>query len=698
MDPEKTPFADLDAFLALRRVSGLALSPDGSRLVVAVTALDEKRTAYRSSLWEVDPAGEQPAHRLTWGAKSESSPHFLPDGALIFSSARPYPDATAGEDTPAGLWLLPVTGGEARPFASRPGGIGAVAVARQSGTVVVASPTLPSAETDEQDADRRKARSDNKVSAVLHDSYPIRFWDHDLGPESDRLFVGTPGVAMSADADQASADLTNADQTGARLLELRDLTGHIGLALGEDGGWDVSPDGSRVVVSWQQPEPHGSIRYLLQLIDIATGGRRVLLDDPGFEYLAPTFSPDGRKVALLSERRAEPGQSVDQRLTVLHLDTGELHDAAPAWDRWPAGQPVWTPDGAALLVVADDNGRAPVWRIDLDTRTAVRLTSDDAAYSDLRISPDGEQLYALHAGMGSPPAPVRLDPAQLDQKPTQLLGPVEAPPLPGTVTEVTTIADDGTGVRGWLALPAGADAEHPAPLLVWIHGGPLGSWNAWSWRWNPWLAVARGYAVLMPDPALSTGYGLAAIRRGWGRWGDESYTDTMAITDAVVAREDIDAGRTAAMGGSFGGYLANWIAGHTDRFRGIVSHAGLWALDQFGPTTDAYYYWRREMTEEMATAHSPHRYVDQIRTPMLVIHGERDYRVPIGEALRLWAELSEHDDTGSVGRLPHRFLLFPDENHWILKPQNAKLWYQTVFAFLAQTVHGEPWQPPDLLC
>jgi dipeptidyl aminopeptidase/acylaminoacyl peptidase len=170
----------------------------------------------------------------------------------------------------------------------------------------------------------------------------------------------------------------------------------------------------------------------------------------------------------------------------------------------------------------------------------------------------------------------------------------------------------------------------------------------------------------------------------------------MALTDAACARADLDAERTAAMGGSFGGYLANWVAGHTDRFRGIVTHASLWALDQFGPTTDAYDYWRREMTAQMALDNSPHRFVDRIVTPLLVIHGDKDYRVPIGEGLRLWAELAERfqDDDGPM---PHKFLYFPDENHWILTPNHAKVWYSTVFAFLDATVHGRPWQVPELL-
>ena len=187
-----------------------------------------------------------------------------------------------------------------------------------------------------------------------------------------------------------------------------------------------------------------------------------------------------------------------------------------------------------------------------------------------------------------------------------LRGPSETPVLPGTLTEVEATAEDGTRVRCVAGAARRRVRRHnPAPLLLWIHGGPLGSWNAWSWRWNPWLAVAQGYAVLLPDPALSTGYGLDFIRRGWGNWGGAPYTDLMATTDAAVERDDIDETRTAAMGGSFGGYMANWVAGHTDRFKAIVTHASLWALDQFGPTTDAPWYWAREMTPEMSAANSP---------------------------------------------------------------------------------------------
>jgi len=347
-------------------------------------------------------------------------------------------------------------------------------------------------------------------------------------------------------------------------------------------------------------------------------------------------------------------------------------------------------------VVADEGGRAPVFLIDVGSGAPRRLTGDHGAYSDVVAGPDGRSAYAVRAAVDAAPSVVRLDLAATDQQPVALPSPVPPPELPGHVTEVHTTASDGTLLRAWLALPETASPLRPAPLLVWVHGGPLSSWNSWSWRWNAWIAVARGYAVLLPDPALSTGYGLGFIGRSWGRWGAEPYTDVMALTDAAEGRDDVDASRTALMGGSFGGYLANWIAGHTDRFAAIVSHASLWALDQFGPTTDGYHYWRRELSPSALADFSPHRFVDRIRTPMLIIHGDRDYRVPIGEGLRLWAELAEQTG-GPDGSMPHKFLYFPDEGHWILAPQHTIVWYETVFAFLDHHLLGREWVVPDVL-
>src|SRR5918995_5298235 len=672
-DAAPTPFHDFDAYVALGRAAGLALSPDGSRLVTSVSSLDSEKTAYVTAVWEIDPAGERPARRLTRSAKGEASAAFRPDGSLLFASARPDPLSPGNDvdDAVPLLWLLPGGPGEARVVAKRPGGVGGIVVARDAGTVLVASDTLPSSDDVKADEDKRKERKDKKVSAILHERYPVRYWDHDLGPDAPRLFAGVV-------TDDESA------------TELRDLTPDAGRAL-DNAEYDISADGTTIVTTWNMLH-RGGYRPRLAVIDVASAARRMLVDDPSAEYHSPRMSPDGTRVVAIREWLSTPAEPIDLTLVIVSVADGTVREVA-TWDRWPDA-PRWTSDGSALIVVADDDGRAPLFRIDADTGAVMRLTADAAAYSDPVVSPDGRYVYALRSSYLAPPAPVRLAAATAEQQPVMLPAPAAEPPLPGTLTEVESAAPDGVRVRAWLALPAGADAEHPAPLLLWVHGGPLGSWNAWSWRWNPWLAVARGYAVLLPDPALSTGYGRDFIRRGWGAWGSAPFSDLMAITDAVVKREDVDEERTAAMGGSFGGYMANWIAGHTDRFAAIVTHASIWHLDGFVGTTDASFHWRREWGDpleerERYDAHSPHRHVRAIRTPMLVIHGDKDYRVPIGEGLRLWYDLQKRG-------VPSKFLYFPDENHWVLTPGNAVVWYETVIAFLAEHVLGEEWRRPAL--
>lgn len=655
------PFDDLDDYIALPRVSGLAMSPDGSRLVTAVAELNPKKTEYVTALWELDPTGAVPARRLTRGAKGEGAPAFTADGDLLFTSVR------AGEDDdnpPAALWLLPAAGGEAVQLAELPAGITIVRTAHSAPTVVIGAPLLPSSDTVDEERRLRKLRKDNKISAILHTGYPVRHWDKDLGPEETHLF------AVAAD--------------GA----LSDVTPQPGPALGE-ADFAVSRDGTFAVATWRVPAPRAALRSVLVRIDLQTGERSVIADDPGADLEHPAISPDGVAVAFTRETTSTPQQAPRITLCQLKLATGEWAELATGWDRWPASV-TWTHDGSALLVTADDNGRRPIFEIGPGGEVR-QITADDFSYTDVTGAPDGV-IFALRTSYAAPPHPVRIDASGV----LTALPCVELPELPGELTELLASAADGTSVRSWLVLPA---VTEPAPLLLWIHGGPLGSWNVWSWRWNPWLMAARGYAVLLPDPALSTGYGQQFIQRGWGAWGGPPYEDLMAAVDVAVADPRIDAGRTAAMGGSFGGYMANWVAGHTDRFAAVVTHASLWALDQFGPTTDGAYYWAREMTPTMAQANSPHRFVEHITTPMLVIHGDKDYRVPIGEALRLWYELLTVSGLPAAddGTSPHRFLYFPSENHWVLSPQHTKIWYQVVTAFLAEHVLGEPAQFPETL-
>jgi dipeptidyl aminopeptidase/acylaminoacyl peptidase len=678
-----TPFHDIRDYLAIPRLTGIRLAPSGDSLVATVQTLTADKTKHVTALWRLDPRGEAAPVRLTRSAPGETGPAFLPDGSVLFLSRRPAPDRAAGKraeaadsDDVAALWLLPAAGGEARRVASRPGGIDAFAVARSAGTVAFTSPTLPGAADD--DAGRRKARTDAKVSAILHEGHPVRHWDHDLGPAELRLFAtAVEPAAVEPGAVEPAAP------------EPRDLTPRPGRALDEQP-FAVAPDGRTVVTGWTVSQPRGESRMDLVAIDVATGERRTLVSDPGADYMGPVVSPDGRTVVCRRAKHGNPREPFDETLWLGDLEpSGAGRDLLPDFDLWPFG-PVWSADSSAVYFVADRRGRRPVFRVDVATGEVAWLTRDDWSYDQLQPSPDGRYVYALRSGIGGPPQAVRIDAATGEV--TVLRSPGTPVELPGRVTEITATAGDGAEIRGWLVLP---ETREPAPLLLWVHGGPYMSWNDWSWRWNHWVMAAHGYAVLLPDPAPSTGYGAHMIRRGYGDWGPRTYADVMAITDAAVARDDIDETRTAMMGGSFGGYMANWIAGHTDRFAAIVSHASLWEIRSMMATSDEAIWGVREFgdpVDEPAAwdRNDPSRHVANIRTPMLVIHGAKDYRVPIGNALWLWWDLIRHE-------VAAKFLYFPDENHWVLTPGNSVVWYETVLAFLAHHVRGEEWKRPELL-
>lgn len=710
-----TPFHDLSDYLDIPRVTGLRLSPDGAWLAATVQTLNADRKKHVTSVWRIDSAGG-PARRLTRSAEGEASPRFLPDGSLLFTSKRPDAESGGKESEPSGaaLWLLPAGGGEGRAIAALPGGVTAVETAAASATIIVASPVLAAAGSDNSkiDADEagragdsgdvrndsgasagdgrdteplsgsaadderlRKARKDAGVTAILHETVPVRYWDHDLGPDDVRLFA----VTLAPEEGQAKADF-------------RDLTPDAGRAL-LNQSFAVSADGTLVATGWWQWQDGVQSHSDLVLIDVATGKRSTLLSDPDFNYESPRFSTDGRTIVAERSTHHTPQKAHDATLVLVPVDGNggtKATDLVPGLDRWPAGAE-WGTTDRSVYFTADDGGRHPVFSVGLTGAAATRLTSDSGYYSDLNVAPDGE-IYALRMAVDEPPTPVRVDPGTGEFH--RLPAPGQSPALPGTLTEITAEADDGHPIRGWLVLPETV-TDQAAPLLLWVHGGPMMSWNSWSWRWNPWLMAAKGYAVLLPDPALSTGYGQDFVQRGYHSWGDRPFRDIMAITDRAARRADIDAERTAMMGGSYGGYMANWIAGHTDRFKAIVSHAGLWTLEAMFGTTDMPQFWRPQFGDplaspEMYEANSPHRHIENITTPMLVIHGAKDYRVPFGEALRLWWDLKRHGNEA-------KFLYFPDENHWILSPGNARIWYETIFAFLGQHVLGESWQRPELL-
>ena len=676
--PLGSPWDDLRAYVATPRLGSLLLSRTGT-LLVSVSELNHDQTGYRTGWWTVDPSGARPARRFTRSTEGESVAAFLPDGSLIFGSGRPTPPATKTygpkpatkpDDSDGVLWCLPAGGGEAYPIARRAGGWRGVSVARNAPRAVFGAAALAGTESEKADQELRKLRKTKKVSAILHEGYPVRFWDHDLG-EQTRLYTGN--LDGTDDHGDVQVDLT-------ALTRLLTQTGRDEIELEA-----IADDGSFAIINREVRKPRGKSAGILVEVDLTDPDAEpvVRAEHQEAQFGGAVISPDGALIAAVRRTEPTPTEPPQVQLWLIDRATGEGRVLAAGWDRWP--QPVaFSPDAATLYVIADEDGNSPIFAVDLATETPRRLT-EQGAYGSAVLSVDGSTLYAIRTSYTDPGSIVAIGTA--DGALTELPSPVSYPDLPGTLVDVETRAGDGARIRAYLALPESASAAQKAPLALWIHGGPLGSWNAWSWRWSPWLLVSQGYAVLLPDPALSTGYGQDFIRRGWGRWGAEPYTDLMAITDAVVARDDIDETDTVAMGGSFGGYMANWVAGHTDRFKAIVTHASLWNLGSFRYATDNGIYWLTELNDRMVAEHSPHLFADRISTPMLVVHGDKDYRVPITEGLGLWTELvSRHE--GDPEDLPHKFLYFPDENHWILKPQHAIVWYETVRSFLESVRTG----------
>ena len=673
---------DVDRLLALPRLAGLAVSRDGARLVTSVGTVAPDGKRYRSALWQLDPNGEAAPRRLTHSERGESLGGFLPDGSLLFLSSRPDPDSEpskkSDDEGPAALWLLPADGGEAFQVAAPSGGIEGLAIARHAGTIACYVPMFPGSGSPDVDKQKGDDRKEKGVSAHLFETYPIRFWDHYLGPRYRRVAVGT----VAGDGAE-------------RTVELRDLTPDAGPNLTECE-LDITPDGTTVVTTWRRKDYYAD----LVAIDVASGGRRVLAGGDGTIHIhAPACSPDGRSVAFLVETVGAPDNPARVMVWVADLATGEHRDVLAGEQIWPSGV-TWTLDSSALLASGDAKGRVPVWRVDVAGEGAGRVTrlSADGSLTDVRASTDG-RVFALRSLFDRAPHGAVIGDGEADQRARPLPSPGDSCLVPSRIEEMWVDAPDGRGhVHSFLFLPPDASETSPAPLVLFIHGGPFASFNGWQWRWNANVVTDHGYAVLAVNPALSTGYGWENIDRAWGTWGSVVEADLMAALDAACARPDIDDTRVAAAGGSYGGFMANWLAGHTARFRCLITHASVWALDMFHGTTDLGPWLEQEFGDPDTSldrwlANSPQQFLAAVathRTPTLVIHGELDVRVPISEALRLWTDLRRHD-------VPARFLYFPDENHWVLKPQNSRIWYGTVLAFLDEYLLGKPFERDALL-
>lgn len=651
-------FDSLDDFVSAPRITGMVTRH--GRTVASVATISKKKDTYTSRLVEVS---DNPLP-LTRAKKGETLSAIGERGEIYFTSKRD--DDRADDDSEQALWMLPPHG-EARVILRRRGGIGSIVAA--GGKLFISAPVLDGVEDEESHEKVNKERKDRGVTAILHESFPVRYWDHDLGPAYPRLFA---------------ADLPELD--GDDVIKLEPIE----LPAGRFGGFTVSDDGKTVLVTMENTT-EGTVQWrsVYTIIDGTIAPAAIAPAVSGDEgdklvkYGAGAVSPSGTHALLSASTGNRDGFPLRSTLELLNLETGEHSPLIKDFDDWPT-EAVWL-DDSTVIIAAPRLGRASLYRVDVESGECTLLTDDDGSYHDVGVR-DGK-IFCLVSAVDQPSTPVTVNPESGEVAGLPRLTPEVA--KAGTLTEVTATGEDGTEVRAWLALP---DTDEPAPLAVFVHGGPWGSWNDWTWRWNPGPFVAKGYAVLMPDPAISTGYGQSMIDRGNDEIGGAPYTDVLALVDAAESRDDISGENTALLGGSYGGYMANWMAGHTgSRFSCIVTHASLWDIDMMGRTTDNG-EWHEWMTPTQTGAFSPHEHADKIEVPMLVIHGDKDYRVPVSQSHALWHALLRYSKAEG-----HKFLYYPDENHWILKPSNSAVWYETVLAFLDTHVRGEDWERPELL-
>ncbi|HTV77892.1 MAG TPA: S9 family peptidase [Steroidobacteraceae bacterium] len=662
---------DVERHVALGRVSEIAASPDGTWLAVAVQRLNQDGGKYVSDLWRV-PTDGGAAIQLTRGDSKDQAPCFRHDGALAFLSDRTPNEIKPDEDAAERMqvWLLPAPGGEPRQVTDEPLGVAAFRYARRAPRLALLAPVLLGVEHARQRETAVKRRK-NGPSARRFRSQPVRHWDSWLHQNPDLPCLHL----IVCDADG-----------GGRT----DLTPQAHGEFAVEPALDISADGAHVVVTRISLGEDRELDSALLLLDAESGAARVLGAGSALTCEAPVFSADGLRIATVRCRRSA-ARAVQPRMTLLDVGSGAVRELGGAWDRWP-GAPQWSADGAHLYFCSDDSGEIPAFSMDTASGEVRRLCAAPGQFDHLQVLADG-RMAAIRSSLLRAPECVVLDPGSSAAGPLELasLSGFEAAHPWAQVERLSVPSTDGTPIHCFLVKPKQPPASSgKLPLLLWIHGGPIGAnHDGWHWRWNPLLMVAQGYAVALPNPRGSSGFGQEFVQQIWGNvWGDQCFRDLMSVTDALCARPDIDARRTVAMGGSFGGYMTNWIGTQTARFKCLITHASIATMAQFTGTTDHPGWWYLEMggenpyvDMERFDRYAPIRQVARWKSPVLIIHGERDYRCPINEGLNLFEALQYHG-------VPSELLVFPDENHWILKPRNVVAWYEAVLEFIGRHLSG----------
>ena len=663
----RTRSITLDDLWQMQRLGPPSLSPDGTQAVCALASSSMEDNRSSSALWLLSTLGGAP-RRLTHCGDKDGQPRFCPDGQQVgFVAQR---EQQGHKDEAPQFYLIPVDGGEARRVGDVATGVGAFRWCPDGRHIVFISWVWPGLKGGKAQAKAMAEFKARKESGIATSEAQYRYWDHMLpmgrvphlhlmdtrsGKARD-LFEGSPYALAWADPDA--------------------------------NGFDISPDGKRLVFAFD-PAPEQRIDGRGALAELTLRGGRVelLAQDLGWDFGSPRYSPDGSQVACIASHQALRHTMPGQLALVRPGQPVEVVSAE--WDHEVAAPLLWEDDGQAVLLAAEEQGRRHVWRFGLAERRAEIVVQggnvqafDKSAGTLVTVADAADHPARAHAHLPGA-EPLRIESFNDELMAGLQLGRHEAIRITGA---------QGDAVQVWLYYPPGFDEKQRYPLLHVIHGGPhTAMGDSWHYRWNAPLLAAqgdggRGQVVAAVNYHGSSGFGHAFLDSITHRWGQLELQDIEAATTELLRRPCIDPARVYASGGSYGGYMVAWMNAHVPagRYAAYVCHAG--CFDWTAMFADDAWSWHAKELggwywDDLArvNAQSPHNFAASMDTPTLVIHGALDYRVPDTQGLAYYNTLKARE-------VDARLLWFPDENHWILKPRNSKLWYAEFFGWLQR--HG----------
>lgn len=644
-----------DVMMKLKRIGDPQLSPDGKWIAYSVQSIDVEGNKRPREI-QIVPLDGGAARRLSPANANADRPRWSPDSTRIY-----YVSDQGGS---AQIWSMSADGSGQRQVTRLSTEAGGVMVSPDGKRILFTSEVYPDCADDVCNKRKLDAETAAKVKARVYTSLLYRRWNQYRGARVSHLF------AMTIE-DGSIKDLTPGP---------RDVPG---FSLGGPDDYAISPDGKEVCYALNLDEtPAISTNSDLFVVPIEGGEAKKITVNPGADN-SPVYSPDGKYLAYRAQFRA--GYESDRwRLLTLDRTTGQVANLTDGIDRH-VNSITWTPDSQRLFFTVEDRGRQQVQYVPAGGGAARVAASGDSTIDDVQLTADGKtmvfteqsgakpvEIYRVGSSGGTPVALTHLNDAVLNAN------------RPAPFEEFTVDGADGAKVHGFLVKPHGFDPAKKYPAIILIHGGPQGHWGqSWTYRWNPQVFAAAGYVVAMPNPRGSTGYGSKFTDEINSDWGGKAYADVMAATDHIAGLPYVDRERIGAAGGSYGGYMVNWILGHTTRYKALISHAGVFDLrSEAGETEELWFpIWEfggMPWTDaEAYNKWSPSHFVKEFKTPTLVIHGELDYRVPVGQGHHLFTSLQ-------LQKVPSKLILFPDEGHWILKPQNSLFWYKNFVEWMDQ--------------